>query len=61
MCWKLCMRMKSGQNRRKAASNGETFYIVREIDVTESIPVTDLLLEVKLMHLFRMRIYYCHI
>ena len=40
---------------RHAASNGETFLVVHEIDFAESIPVTDLPPEVELMHSLRMR------
>ena len=29
--------MKNRQNRRKAASNGKTFHVIKEIDVAESI------------------------
>jgi len=36
-------------------SDSETFYVLQEIDAVESISMTDLRQEIKLMHSLRMR------
>jgi len=46
--------VKNRQNGQKAASDGETFHVIYEIDVAESISSDRFMIEVELIHLLRM-------